>query len=169
MGALILLFAFAGVAGATNGMKMMGNGPVQRSMGGAAVGLPLDAATTITNPAGMARLDKRLDLGVTYFSPRVSYKATSNSGMVTTNGAKMKSDTSASFIPGLGQVALEGTTNFSEFFSCGGKSLVGPTGFSTRFFEFRPHFLELFRRGHSPVLFLYQLFEPADFLLVGPL
>ncbi|MBN1359418.1 MAG: hypothetical protein JW993_02450 [Sedimentisphaerales bacterium] len=36
---------------ATNGMKVIGVGPVQRSMAGSGSALPLDAATAMTNPA----------------------------------------------------------------------------------------------------------------------
>ena len=58
-----IAFSFLGVvvamfiavnANATNGMRMIGFGPVQDSMGGVSVGLPLDAASVLTNPAGMS-------------------------------------------------------------------------------------------------------------------
>ena len=41
-------------AHATNGMRMIGFGPVQNSMGGASVAAPLDATTVVTNPAGLS-------------------------------------------------------------------------------------------------------------------
>ena len=53
---LLVLFAvilYSSVSYATNAIKLIGLGPVQRGMGGASVGLPLDSATTVTNPAGM--------------------------------------------------------------------------------------------------------------------
>lgn len=87
---------------ATNGMKLIGVGPIQRSMGGASVGLPLDAATTITNPAGLSELHKRLDIGATYFSPDVSYKAHSAFGMVTNDNSTISSDTGACTMPSIG-------------------------------------------------------------------
>lgn len=98
----VIVFAIAGAAYATNGMKVIGVGPIQRSMGGAGTGLPLDAATTITNPAGLSELQRRLDIGATYFSPDVSYKAHSEAGMVTSDNHTISSDMSASVMPSLG-------------------------------------------------------------------
>ena len=85
-------------------MKIIGIGPVQRSMGGANVGLPLDSAVTITNPAGMTKLSKRWDIGVTYFDCDVSYKAHSDGGMITNDNASISSDASSCFIPALGVI-----------------------------------------------------------------
>lgn len=61
----------ATAAQATNGMRMIGFGPVQESMGGATVGAPLDSATAITNPAGLSGLTDQANFGATYFSPDV--------------------------------------------------------------------------------------------------
>jgi long-chain fatty acid transport protein len=97
-------------AQATNGMKVIGVGPVQRSMGGAGVALPLDASVTISNPAGIGLLDRRLDIGLTYFEPHVSYSAHSDAGMVTSNGRKIKSDAAASWIPAMGFVLHKNDT-----------------------------------------------------------
>lgn len=62
-------------ARATNGMRLPGFGPVQSSMGGVGVGATLDSASVITNPAGVVDLDRRLDVGVSWFRPIVSYSA----------------------------------------------------------------------------------------------
>ena len=97
-----IALAAAGPAYATNGMKVIGVGPIQRSMGGASVGLPLDAATTITNPAGLSELQRRLDIGATYFSPDVSYKAHSEAAMVTHDNSSISSDTGACTMPSIG-------------------------------------------------------------------
>jgi Long-chain fatty acid transport protein len=67
---------FLSPAYATNGMRLIGFGPVQRSMGGIGVGTTLDAASVLTNPAGMSDISQRLDFGATYFSPSVNYNAT---------------------------------------------------------------------------------------------
>jgi long-chain fatty acid transport protein len=67
--------AVASPAHATNGMRMIGFGPVQNSMGGVGVGATLDGACVITNPAGLADLGTRLDLGVGFFKPTVNYQA----------------------------------------------------------------------------------------------
>lgn len=94
----------ASTAKATNGMKTIGIGPVQRSMGGANVGLPLDSAVTITNPAGMTKLSKRFDISVTYFDCDVNYKAHSIAGMITSDNIRISSDTDSCIIPGLGVI-----------------------------------------------------------------
>lgn len=61
-------------AHATNGMRMIGFGPVQNSMGGAAVAAPLDSSTIVSNPAGLADLGQRVDLAAQAFMPDVKYK-----------------------------------------------------------------------------------------------
>ena len=73
---IIAAIFIATSAHATNGMRMIGFGPVQNSMGGVSVGVPLDAASILTNPAGMSFLSGRIDFGASYFKPSVEYKAT---------------------------------------------------------------------------------------------
>jgi len=102
--ALTTLLLFAPALYATNGMKVIGVGPVQRSMGGANVALPLDAAVAITNPAGLSQLHKRIDIAATYFAPDVSYKAHSDAGMITNDNSYVSSDTGPCIMPGLGGV-----------------------------------------------------------------
>ena len=82
-------------------MKIIGIGQVQRAMGGANIALPLDAACTITNPAGLKAAGKRIDIGLTYFAPDVRYRA-SGAVAVTHQNAQMTSDTALIFIPALG-------------------------------------------------------------------
>lgn len=103
-----IAFSFLGVvvamfiavnANATNGMRMIGFGPVQDSMGGVSVGLPLDAASVLTNPAGMSDLPGRIDFGASYFKPSVDYKATGGA-----NGAEIDSDRGASPVPAFGLI-----------------------------------------------------------------
>ena len=111
-------------AHATNGMKLIGVGPVQRAMGGASVGLPLDSAATITNPAGISRVGSRVDFGVTYFNPDVKYKANSTTGQVTNNDATISSDASAFVIPAFGMV-LPSKTKFTFGIGAYGVSGMG--------------------------------------------
>jgi long-chain fatty acid transport protein len=92
---------FASPALATNGMRMIGFGPVQNSMGGASVATPLDAATVVSNPAGLLAVGHRLDVGGTYFSPTVKYDAT-QVGPGGSSTAGLQSDFGASYIPTLG-------------------------------------------------------------------
>jgi long-chain fatty acid transport protein len=101
---LAVMFVAAN-AHATNGMRMIGLGPVQSSMGGVSVGLPLDAASVLTNPAGMSVLPGRIDFGASYFKPSVEYKATgAGPGVITNNGATIDSDRGGSPVPAFGLI-----------------------------------------------------------------
>ncbi|HEU4382975.1 MAG TPA: outer membrane protein transport protein [Anaeromyxobacteraceae bacterium] len=60
----VLALLVAAPALASNGMRAVGFGPVQVSMGGVGVGASLDAGTILSNPAGMSALGPRADLGV---------------------------------------------------------------------------------------------------------
>jgi long-chain fatty acid transport protein len=71
---------FAAPAAATNGIRMIGFGPVQDQMGGVGVGAALDSAVTLTNPAGMADMGGRFDLGATLFGATVKYRASDEAG-----------------------------------------------------------------------------------------
>ncbi len=73
---LVACLAAAGPASATNGMRMIGFGPVQGSMGGVGVGATLDGNAIISNPAGLPDLGNRLDVAIGYFKPTVSQKVT---------------------------------------------------------------------------------------------
>lgn len=97
---IIAVMFFAAGAHATNGMRMIGLGPVQNAMGGASVGLPLDSATILTNPAGMSVLPGgRVDFGATYFKPSVEYKA-----IGAASGTTIDSDRGGSPIPAFGLI-----------------------------------------------------------------
>jgi long-chain fatty acid transport protein len=90
---------------ATNGMRMIGFGPVQRSMGGASVGVGLDAASVLTNPASMSDLGGRIDFGASYFAPSVEYKAVGAApGYVANDGKTIESNRGASPVPAFGLV-----------------------------------------------------------------
>ena len=104
------LLASASSAYATNGMRMIGFGPVQNSMGGVGVGATLDAASVLSNPAGMSELGGRVDFGATYFLPTVKYSATGidaaapQPGLVNQPGVTFTSDRGASPIPAFGLI-----------------------------------------------------------------
>jgi len=95
----MVLFVAAN-AFATNGMRMIGFGPVQRSMGGIGVATTLDAASIITNPAGIADLKGRIDFGASYFSPTVKHKGQGAFSSTDT----IESDAGASPVPAFGLV-----------------------------------------------------------------
>lgn len=94
----------AASAYATNGMRMIGFGPIQDSMGGVSVGVPLDAASILTNPAGMSVLPGRIDFGASYFKPSVDYNATGMGGSVINDGATIDSDRGGSPVPAIGLI-----------------------------------------------------------------
>ena len=105
--ATALAVAIATPAHATNGMRMIGFGPVQNSMGGVGVGATLDAASILTNPAGMSELGGRVDFGATYFLPTVKYSATGidpTNMLVNQPGVTLQSDKGASPIPAFGLI-----------------------------------------------------------------
>lgn len=99
--ALAFALMLPSTALATNGMRMIGFGPVQDSMGGTSIAVPLDAATVATNPAGLLSVGQRLDVGATYFSPSVKYDAT-QLGPGGSSTAGLSSDFGASYIPAIG-------------------------------------------------------------------
>ncbi len=92
----ILMLVAVSNAFATNGMRMIGFGPVQDSMGGASTGVNLDAASILTNPAGIQSLGGRVDFGASYFAPTVKTE--------TASGAEFTSDKKASPVPAFGMI-----------------------------------------------------------------
>jgi long-chain fatty acid transport protein len=105
---IVTMALMTGSAYATNGMRMIGFGPVQDSMGGASVGVPLDSASILTNPAGMSFLPGRIDFGASYFKPLVQYNATESAGMggavINHDGAIIDSDRGGSPVPAFGLI-----------------------------------------------------------------
>ena len=72
---LVALTVAATLAGpgavyATNGYFLHGYGVKSSGMGGVGVAFPQDATAAAINPAGMAMLGNRVDLGVAFFSPQ---------------------------------------------------------------------------------------------------
>ncbi len=98
--AVLIILLFASTVYATNGMQVIGAGPIMRSMGGAGSALPLDTAVITVNPAGMSELDRRLDFGITYFIPDSDYESVD--GMAGSSSAG--SNTGASPMPAIGLI-----------------------------------------------------------------
>jgi long-chain fatty acid transport protein len=71
----LLLAGVAGTASATNGYSPTGFGTTNKGMVGAGVALPQDALAAGTNPAGMALLGHRLDVGAALFAPDRGFQA----------------------------------------------------------------------------------------------
>ncbi len=68
----------APIAEATNGYFSHGYGAANKGMAGAGVALPQDALIIATNPAGIAFLSKRYDVGLAVFNPSRSYTVIGN-------------------------------------------------------------------------------------------
>lgn len=103
----------AAPAYATNGMRMIGFGPVQNAMGGVGVGLTLDGNALATNPAGITELGHRLDLGLSWFQASVKHQATGTPtgapppnppSMIAHDGQAIRSRRGGSPIPALAYV-----------------------------------------------------------------
>lgn len=73
LAAAALLLAPAMPAHATNGYFTHGYGTTNKGLAGAGVALPQDALTVATNPAGLAFLDHRYDVGLAVFNPNRQY------------------------------------------------------------------------------------------------
>jgi long-chain fatty acid transport protein len=107
--AAALALALASPAHATNGMRMIGFGPVQNSMGGVGVGATLDAASILTNPAGISDMGARFDFGATFFLPTVKYSASgidagATNQLVNQPGVTFESSRGGSPVPAFGLV-----------------------------------------------------------------
>jgi long-chain fatty acid transport protein len=79
----LLFFGFASVVFstnvyATNGYFAHGFGTNDQALAGAGVALPQDALDAAVNPANMAFLGTRYDLGIAFFNPNREYTVTGN-------------------------------------------------------------------------------------------
>lgn len=63
------------ISNATNGYFSHGHGVISKSLAGAGVAFPQDALAGATNPAGMAFVGNRYDVGAVLFRPDRSYSA----------------------------------------------------------------------------------------------
>lgn len=100
------LLALSSLALATNGYFAHGYGTKNKGLAGAGVALPQDAMIAATNPAGMAFVGERVDVGLALFSPIREYTVTGNpSGAPFSFGlvpATAESDNELFYIPHLG-------------------------------------------------------------------
>lgn len=72
--ALSLVLALTPAASqATVGYFSLGYGTRSKGMAGAGIALPQDATISLTNPAGIARVGTRLDVGLALFNPERGY------------------------------------------------------------------------------------------------
>jgi long-chain fatty acid transport protein len=75
---LVTLFITPMLANATNGYFAHGHGLKNRALAGAGVAFPQDALASATNPAGMAFVGNRFDIGAVLFKPDRDYSAGSS-------------------------------------------------------------------------------------------
>jgi long-chain fatty acid transport protein len=75
--------AMPGIASATNGYFSHGYGMTAKGMAGASTAMAKDAMGGANNPASMAFVGDRLDVGIDWFSPK---RAASRTGAATFNG-----------------------------------------------------------------------------------
>ncbi len=95
------------IANATNGYFAHGHGIKSRALAGAGVAFPQDAMAGATNPAGMAFVGNRYDIGAVLFKPDRDYSAGSslangNGGAFTIGPASENSGDENFIIPSFG-------------------------------------------------------------------
>jgi len=86
--ALLAIAAASGSAFATNGYFSHGYGIKAKSMGGVGIALPQDSLAAASNPAGMAMVGDRMDLGLDLFAP-IRTSTWTGTGANPMNGAYM--------------------------------------------------------------------------------
>ncbi len=103
---------------ATDGYQLIGVGSYQKSLGGAVTANPGSAMTSVSNPAGAARIESRADFSMEAFMPerKVDFR-----GM---GGAKNKSEVDMYGVPAIGWQAP--TSDDSELHFGGG--MYGTSG-----------------------------------------
>ncbi len=76
--AVFVFFLIPVLANATNGYFSHGTGIKNRGLAGAGVAFPQDAMAGATNPAGMAFVGNRFDIGAVLFFPDREYSSSAS-------------------------------------------------------------------------------------------
>ncbi|MFI5304703.1 MAG: OmpP1/FadL family transporter [Nitrospiria bacterium] len=76
--AMLLVLGGYQLAFATNGYFPIGYGVINNGLGGAGTALPQDSLASATNPAGLAYVGTRYDVGISFFNPNRDYTVTGN-------------------------------------------------------------------------------------------
>ncbi len=102
-----VLLAGAGPAAATNGYFAHGYSPAQKALGGAGTAMADGALVVSQNPAGLAAVGERLDLGLGFFRPQRSYLAgergdDADAGIITIEPGAARSRRERFLIPAIG-------------------------------------------------------------------
>lgn len=117
-------------AEATFGYFSHGYGTRTKAMAGAGLALPLDAVAGATNPANVAFLSERLEIGAALFSPRREFDANNEAGVNSPVApGRFESGREYFVIPSYGQIWEWDESNHI------GVSLVGNGGLNTDYGE----------------------------------
>ena len=99
---VLVLILVPALAQSTNGYFSHGTGLSNRALGGAGVAFPQDALASATNPAGMAFVGNRMDVGAVLFKPDRGYSPSASlangSGGAFTLGAGSETSRNRGFI-----------------------------------------------------------------------
>jgi len=95
---LVLVLCISGLSEATDGYFSHGYGIKAKGMGGATTAIAQDAMIAASNPAGMAFVGNRFDIGIDWFSPK---RDAVRSGAAAIDGSA-DSDSTNFFIPEIG-------------------------------------------------------------------
>ena len=123
---LVLTLCMGSLAYATDGYFSHGYGIKAKGMGGATTAVAQDAMIAATNPAGMAFVGNRFDIGIDWFSPK---RDAVRSGSAAIDGSA-DSDSTNFFIPEIGLNKML-TPNLSigvTIYGNGGMNTNYPTG-----------------------------------------
>ena len=122
---LVTLASLAAPALATDGYFSDGYGIKAKGMGGVGIALPQDALAAANNPAGMAMIGSRLDVGVDWFRPNRGSDIVGNGAGL--NGSYDANGKQNFFIPELGYNRMLGA-NMAV-----GLSVYGNGGMNTKY------------------------------------
>lgn len=130
---VLILSTFApSVVFATNGLLLTGNGNKANGMGGVGISISMDALSAATNPATIAGMKNRFDIGMDIFMPNVTSQlgSVSADSVAAINGLGIDS---MFFLP-----SMAGTYQWNEKITLGLAVVPvggGGTKFTTNFFE----------------------------------
>jgi len=129
---VVLLILLPEVASATNGLFIIGNGNKSRAMGGVGIALSLDSLSAIANPATIAGMADRFDIGMDIFRPQVESQlgSVTDKSVAAINGVGMDS---VFFMPAMA-ITYQWDDKITLGFTMGAAG-GGGTKFTKNFFE----------------------------------
>lgn len=129
---MLVVSLLPAVSHATNGMFLIGNGNKSRAMGGTGIALKLDSLSAMANPAAIAGMENRFDIGMDIFRPQIESQlgSVSDKSVASVNGLGMDS---VFFMPAMG-ITYQYNDDFTLGFSMAAAG-GGGTKFTKNFFE----------------------------------